>query len=351
MKRLVATAPRTAALLEYPDLEVKPNEVKIKVAYASPKHGTEVIDFRGASPFMGEYFSEEWRMFMPRARGDTAGVVFGEFALGNMIVGSIVEIGGDVTRYQPGDVVCSYAPICDTLIVNGVDNFRLRKLPDSVKWQNALCYDPAQFALGGVRDANVRAGDFVVVMGLGAIGQIAVQLASRAGASVVVGVDPLSYRREIALRHGAHYSLDPSACDLGYEIKKLTGKLGADAIIETSGNAGALQSALRGVAYGGTIAYVAFGKAFPAGLDLGREAHFNQAKLIFSRAASEPNSDHPRWNRRRIEDTCWQLLVSGYLDCEAIISPIVPFEDSAQAYMHYVDQHAELSIKMGVTFK
>lgn len=31
--------------------------------------------------------------------------------------------------------------------------------------------------MSGVRDANVRVGDFVVVVGLGAIGQIAIQLA------------------------------------------------------------------------------------------------------------------------------------------------------------------------------
>lgn len=40
--------------------------------------------------------------------------------------------------------------------------------------------------MSGVRDANVRVGDFVVVVGLGAIGQIAIQLAKRAGASVVI---------------------------------------------------------------------------------------------------------------------------------------------------------------------
>ena len=38
--------------------------------------------------------------------------------------------------------------------------------------------------MSGVRDANVRVGDFVVVVGLGAIGQIAIQLAKRAGARV-----------------------------------------------------------------------------------------------------------------------------------------------------------------------
>ncbi len=351
MKKLVAVKPREAALIDYKDRPIEKNEVKIQVKFASPKHGTEVIDFRGITPFIGEHFSEEWRMFMPREEGSTPGVVFGEFQLGNMVVGEISEIGKEVTEYKVGETVCTYGPIMETVIVNTIDNHRLRKMPDEAKWQNAVCYDPAQFAMSGVRDANVRAGDYVVVVGLGAIGQIAIQLAKKAGASIVVGIDPISHRCDIALRNGADVCLDPTSCDVGYEVKKLTNKIGADSIIETSGNAAALQAALRGIAYGGTISYVAFTKPFPEGLNFGREAHFNNAKIVFSRAASEPNPDYPRWNRKRIEDTCWELLMNGYINCEDIIDPIVSFEESAEAYMEYVDQRPELSIKMGIEYK
>ncbi|NHM32414.1 zinc-dependent alcohol dehydrogenase [Neobacillus terrae] len=350
MKKLVAVAPREAGFLEYEDRQVQPNEVKIEVEFASPKHGTEVVDFRGLTPFMNENFDEEWRMFLPREEGSAPGIVFGEFQLGNMVVGKIVEAGSEVKDYQIGETVCTYGPIMETVIVNAVDNHRLRKMPEGAKWQNAVCYDPAQFAMSGVRDAHVRAGDYVVVVGLGAIGQIAIQLAKKAGASIVVGVDPLSHRRDIALRHGADVCFDPTSCDVGYEVKKLTNKLGADSIIETSGNAAALQDALRGIAYGGTISYVAFAKPLTE-INFGREAHFNNAKIVFSRAASEPNPDYPRWNRKRIEDTCWELLMNGYLDCEDIIDPVVPFKESAEAYMEYVDQHPELSIKMGIEYK
>ncbi|GGB42121.1 zinc-dependent alcohol dehydrogenase [Fictibacillus barbaricus] len=351
MKKLIAVQPREAGFVEYTDRSIENNQVKIKVEFASPKHGTEVIDFRGQTPFIGEDFNEEWRMFMPREEGSKPGIVFGEFQLGNMVVGKIVEKGSDVTEYEVGETVCTYGPIMETVIVNAIDNHRLRKMPEGAKWQNAVCYDPAQFALSGVRDANVRAGDYVMVVGLGAIGQIAVQLAKRAGASLVIGVDPISQRCEIAKRHGANVCLDPTACDVGYEVKKLTDKLGVDSIIETSGNSAALQAALKGIAYGGTISYVAFGKPFPEGLNFGREAHFNNAKIVFSRAASEPNPDYPRWNRKRIEDTCWELLMNGYLHCEDIINPVVSFEASDKAYMQYVDQHPELSIKMGITFE
>src|SRR4051812_9873176 len=130
MKKLIAAAPREAALVEYEDRGIKPNEVKISVEFASPKHGTEVVDFRGITPFMDEDFNEEWRMFMPREEGSKPGIVFGEFQLGNMIVGKIVEVGSEVTDYQLGESVCTYGPIMETLIVNAVDNHRLRKMPE-----------------------------------------------------------------------------------------------------------------------------------------------------------------------------------------------------------------------------
>ncbi|HCS4547177.1 TPA: zinc-binding alcohol dehydrogenase [Escherichia coli] len=318
MKKLVATAPRVAALVEYEDRAILANEVKIRVRFGAPKHGTEVVDFRAASPFIDEDFNGEWQMFTPRPADAPRGIEFGKFQLGNMVVGDIIECGSDVTDYAVGDSVCGYGP--------------------------------AQFAMSGVRDANVRVGDFVVVVGLGAIGQIAIQLAKRAGASVVIGVDPIAHRCDIARRHGADFCLNPIGTDVGKEIKTLTGKQGADVIIETSGYADALQSAFRGLAYGGTISYVAFAKPFAEGFNLGREAHFNNAKIVFSRACSEPNPDYPRWSRKRIEETCWELLMNGYLSCEDLIDPVVTFANSPESYMQYVDQHPEQSIKMGVTF-
>lgn len=350
MKKLVATAPRVAEFKDYEDRDIMANEAKVKVEFAAPKHGTELADFRGVSPFIDGKFDDEWRVFMDREADEPRGVEFGDLPLGNMFVGTITEIGEDVTEYAVGDRVCSYGPIKETQIVNAVNNYKLRKMSKDASAKNAVCYDPAQFALAGVRDANVRPGDNVVVIGLGAIGMIALQMAVKAGASVVIGIDPIEKRREVAKKLGAHYVLDNTACDAGLEIKKLTDKMGADAIIETSGNVHALQSAIKGLAYNGTIAYVAFAKPFPAGLWLGQEGHFNQGKIVFSRACSEPLPEYPRWTRKRIEDVCWDMLMNGFLDCEDIIDPVIPFEEAAEGFMKYVDQEPSLSIKLGITF-
>jgi threonine dehydrogenase-like Zn-dependent dehydrogenase len=349
-KQLVAVAPRKAALLEYHDRSIRSHEVKVQVKYASPKHGTELADFRGETPFLKENYDPDWQLFLPGDADGPAGLRFGEWNLGNQWVGRVTEAGSEVSDFQVGDWVCGYGGIRETHIVPAVDNHRLRKVPESMSWKSALCYDPAQFALAGIRDAHVRPGDRVAVFGLGAIGQIAAQMAKKCGASYVAGVDPIALRREAALKAGADEAFDPASQDVGLELKKATNRTGVDVVIETSANVHALQAALRGVAYGGTITYVGWAREFSGGLHLGKEAHFNNPKIVFSRAASEPNPDYPRWDRRRIEDVCWEMLGSGLIDCEDILYPVVPFDQSAEAYCEYVDRHPERSIKLGITF-
>ena len=99
-------------------------------------------------------------------------------------------------------------------------------MPKRMTWKEAVCYDPAQFALGGIRDGQVRVGDNVVISGLGAIGLLAAQFARLAGAAMVIVCDPIEKRRNVALENGADLALDSSSVDVGFEIKKATGKRG-----------------------------------------------------------------------------------------------------------------------------
>lgn len=350
MRKLIAMAPRKAELKYYDEhLTVKPHQVKVQVEYASPKHGSELAAFRGESPHFHDYYDEDWKMFLPRTE-QKKGLDFGSWNLGNQWVGRIIEVGKQVKDYSVGDRVCGYGGIKDIHVIDAVNNFYLFKMPEEMSWKNAVCFDPAQFAMSGIRDGSVRLGDRVAIIGLGAIGQLAAQIAKIAGAEYVAVVDPIQKRREVALRAGADQAFDPVYHDVGLELKKATSKLGVDVVIETSANEQALQQALRGLAYGGTIAYVGWARPFKEGLNLGREAHFNNAKIVFSRACSEPNPDFPRWSWRRIEEACWKLLSENRLNCEEIISPVVPIEESAQAYEEYVDRNPDKSVKLGVKF-
>lgn len=321
-KELVALAVRQPALQDYEDGPVPEEHVRVKVEFGSPKRGTELTLYRGY-------------------RG--AGFPMG---LGNICVGRVIELGDGVEDFSIGDRVAGYSSLRETCTWRAGSVWRMSA---KMNWQDAVCFDPAQFALAGVRDGQVRLGDRVAVFGLGAIGMMAVQMARLAGALFVAAVDPLANRREVALKVGADIALDPNAVNVGAELKNATGGQGVDVAIETSASYEALHHAIGGLAYGGNIAIVGWAKECKGGLDFGEKAHFDLPNLIFARACSDPNRDHPRWNFGRILDTCWQWLSEGRFQCEEIVSPVVPFAESPKAYQE-MDEHPEKSIKLGMEF-
>jgi threonine dehydrogenase-like Zn-dependent dehydrogenase len=326
LRELVATSVRKAELLTYRDGPLPPDHVRVAVEFAAPKHGTEMHLYRGHAA------NQPWAQF--------------PFGLGNMFVGRVAELGSAVKDIAPGARVAGYSNLRPTVTCRPE---HLLRLPDRMTPKEAVCYDPAQFALAGIRDGHVRPGDAVAVFGLGAIGLMAVQMARMAGADFVAAVDPLAVRRGVAARIGAHLTLDPNTADVPKALKDATAGRGVDVAIETSAAAEALDTALRGLAYGGTVSYVGWPIRFEGGPDFGALAHFEVPNLIFARACSEPLRDHPRWTFKRICETCWQWLAEGRFQCEDIVQPVIPFEE-ALAMVRTIDEHPEACVKFGVRF-
>jgi threonine dehydrogenase-like Zn-dependent dehydrogenase len=339
-KEFIAPAQGQVAFQEYENPPLLPDQVRVRTLYAAAKHGTEMALFKGYAGPRGGY-DPAYQLFTQELA-----LVRYPLRLGNMSVGTVVEAGPAVTRLQTGDIVFNHGSFREEHIWPE----RVRKLPAGVPWQAAVCLDPADFAVGAIRDGQVRLGDAVAVFGMGAIGLMALQLARLAGAYPVIAVEPIPLRREVAAACGADLILDPTAGDAGLEIKKATGKRGADVCIEYSGHHLALQAALRGVAYNGTVVAGAWPGSYPAGLDFGAEAHFNRPRIIFSRACSEPNPDYPNWDENRLIEVAWRLLAEGHLHCEDVVQPVVPFADLAVEYPK-IATHPETNIKLGVRFE
>ncbi|MGB3306217.1 MAG: zinc-binding alcohol dehydrogenase [Thermomicrobiales bacterium] len=369
-RELIATAPRTPQLREYDDPPLEPNQIRIRTELASPKHGTELVGYRN-DPVASRPYDAAWGAVMPRPP-EEALKRFPKH-LGNMAVGTVTETGAGVTRFRTGDRVFGHFPIRETQTVT---EDRADVLPIGLSAEAALCLDPVVMALA-IRDAGIKLGDRVAVFGLGAIGLIALQLARLAGAAQVIAVDPLENRRELALALGADIALDPTADggDAGLAIRELTGsptpeggqasgkrllggyverdtqssQLGVDVALETSGSIAALQQAIRSTRFGGTVCVVSFYGRDAAGLLLGDEFHINQLTLISVRAESLPMRDAPAWTLERVVRLGLDWLASGRIRTEGIVSPIVPFAESADAY-RMIDEHPERSIKLGIRF-
>jgi predicted dehydrogenase/threonine dehydrogenase-like Zn-dependent dehydrogenase len=126
--------------------------------------------------------------------------------LGYSCAGIVVEVGPGVTGIKPGDrVACGGAGYATHAEVNYVPRNLTVRIPESLAFDEASFATLGAIAMQGVRQADVRIGDRIAVIGLGLLGSLSVQILKAAGCRVL-GSD-----------------LDPGRCELGK-------RLGADAV-------------------------------------------------------------------------------------------------------------------------
>ena len=342
LKELLVNDDHMPELYEYDEKPLEAGRVRVRSLFGAPKHGSELTGFQ-YHPFRGQRYDEQAHIFKKSDETPPQG----RERLGNIFVGTVTGIGNGVEGFTVGERVAGYGHLASTHTVKADE---LLKMPERMTWQEAVCYDPMQFAMGGLRDAHVRLGDAVLVSGLGAIGQMAAQAAKVAGASFVAVSDPIEARRKAALENGADLAVDPAAEDFGLKLRGYTHNIGVDAVIETSANYRAIEQCLRALAYTGNMALVGWFKHNQVTLDFGHEGHFNQQNIFFSRACSEPNRDYPKWDFARICRESWKLVASGRIRCGNVVHPVVDFDECDRAYTRYIIQHPEESIKLGVKF-
>jgi threonine dehydrogenase-like Zn-dependent dehydrogenase len=116
-----------------------------------------------------------------------------------------------------------------------------------------LCPDIFSTGLSGAESGNIKVGDTVAVFAQGPIGLCATVGARLRGASLIIGIDSLADRLEVARRFGANVTLNVHDGDPLPEIKRLTDGRGVDVAIEALGRQETFENALRCVRPGGTL--------------------------------------------------------------------------------------------------
>ena len=108
---------------------------------------------------------------------------------------------------------------------------------------------------------GVRAGDTVVIYGIGGVGINAVQGAVHAGAKYVVAVDPVAFKRDTAMKFGATHAFG-TADEATATIAELTWGQMADQALVTVGNLdeGVVGTAFHAIGKGGTVVIVGLGR-------------------------------------------------------------------------------------------
>lgn len=144
----------------------------------------------------------------------------------------------------------------------------LAKIPAGISKEDALmCVDMVTTGFTGAEAAEIRVGDTVVVMGIGATGLMAVQGAALMGAAriIAVGTRPVSVK--LAKEFGANEVLSYKDGDIAEQVLRMTGGIGADAVIICGGDDRAMAQAIDMVRYG--IGRVVNMKHYPGDGDIG----------------------------------------------------------------------------------
>jgi threonine dehydrogenase-like Zn-dependent dehydrogenase len=347
-KRLAITGPYQVEILDYEDPPLGPNQVLVKTELASGKHGTTMgmLDNR---TFEGQQFDQEMRLFVEDTNPDAQRQPTRDspWNLGTTGVGIVTEVGDEVSQFKVGERVFGLMDVRETNIRPVEQLWELGEIDPYL----ALCVEPAYVAFHSVRESQMRYGDAVVVVGLGALGLLAVRMARESGAETLIAIDPLPHRRELAAAYGADYTLDPNQGDAALEVHKLTGGKGVDIAIELSGVYPALQTAIRCVRVGGLVCSTGFYQGESKGLWLGREWHHNRLTMIVPHGCGwgHPPRDYPLWDSQRAYDAIVSMMRKGRLSADGLINLTLKPQDANRIFDIIREQTNEVT-KYAVDF-
>ncbi len=212
--------------------------------------------------------------------------------LGHEFAGVVEKVGASVTDFFPGERVvgephtkfCGRCFLCRTGRVQLCKSKRspgwgingafadyitmpavlLHRIPDTVPFEIAALTEPLAVVVHQITErVRLEPQDFVVITGSGPIGLLAAFAAKQSGAAKVM-ITGLSsgekLRFKIAKELGADYAINVDKVEPVQKILELTGGVGADLVIETSGAPQAIAQSAQLVRTCGRMSMIGFPK-------------------------------------------------------------------------------------------
>ena len=215
-----------------------------------------------------------------KIRGDT---VNKPTVLGHEVVGEIVKKGKNISKFEIGDRVitaihvpcftCHYCnkghyTICEQFRTNNIDpggfaefiripelhlNHLTHKVSNNVTDEEATLIEPIACCLHGLKQADIRPNDSVLIMGAGTIGILHAQLAKIKGANKVIVSDMSKFKLQKALNVGCDYAINIKEKNIIDEVNKITDGQGVDVIVIAAGVSSLVADAVNMVRRAGKI--------------------------------------------------------------------------------------------------
>lgn len=263
--------------------------------------------------------------------------------LGYSSAGEVIEVGKDVRDLRVGDrVACGGAGYASHAEVIFVPKNLCVRVPEGLDMQSAAFATIGSIALQSVRQAELTLGEWVAVIGLGLIGQLAAQLV-RASGCQVLAIDLDQARVELARKLGADCATSARQDEIFTLAQEMTSAVGIDACIlaaSTTSNQ-PLELAARLCRDKGRIVSVGLVK-----MDVPRQIFYQkELELKLSRsygpgrydpAYEEQGVDYPvgyvRWTERRNLSQFLKLVAAHQVNVRDLVTHVFDIRDAEEAY-------------------
>lgn len=365
---------------EVPAPQVEPGRVLVRVDHSCISIGTEMSGVRSSGTPLWkramqqpEHVKRVVQMVRDQGLARTKSLIEGKLAAGNptgySAAGVVIEVGVGIDDLKPGDkVACAGAQCAHHAEIICVPRNLAVKVPGELELSYASTVTLGAIAMQGVRRASPTLGESFVVIGLGVLGQLAVQLLKANGCRVI-GVDLDKKRMKLAEEHGMNAGVYPEDGSSIEHVIRLTDGIGADGVIITAATPSdqVVSTAFQMCRKKGRVVLVG-----DVGLNLNR-ADFYQKELDFFISSSygpgryddryeEEGVDYPisyvRWTENRNMAEFIHLLSERKVIVDRLIHKVYPIDQATQAYgelkdspdkplmvlLHYPDQGQATSI-------
>jgi polar amino acid transport system substrate-binding protein len=262
--------------------------------------------------------------------------------LGYSCAGEVISVGEGAEEFRPGDrVACAGGTYANHAEVNFVPRNLAVHIPPQVSTEAASLTTIGAIALQGLRQAEIRIGETVAVIGAGLVGVLTIQIARAAGCRVVA-IDLSPERVARAEAFGAHLSLAASDPALLSKIRGFS-RYGVDAAILTAATESAEPAELaaqilrdrgRIIVVGAVGMGVSRGNMYMKELSLALSRSYGPGR--YDSQYEEGGLDYPigyvRWTERRNMEAFLDLLATRQIDVTSLLEHRYSIEQGAKAY-------------------
>ena len=357
MQSIVINGPFDVDIVDEDVPQAGPGEIIVEAELSGISSGTEMFLYRGTYPNFELKKWPQWQTYPVYPGYELVGrvVEVGPPAAGAVAAESLDSLQpsagvvvADTDEFKVGDrVVClglhqQFAKVPATLAA---------RLPDSVTDEQATLAVLGTTTMHSTRRLQLEYGDTVAIIGLGVVGNLALQHARLGGAAKTIALDLDRARLDLAERVGADHTIQVGKEDAVELVLEYTNGIGADAVVEASGADGTLQLALEIMRDRGTVELLGW-RTGESSFLFG-DLYFKEGKIIATRAIG-PDPGLPyayvRWGYDQSLRLVVDIIRDGRLKTDFFQSSRFSYQDIKSVYEQIHNDPASIGLQAVLTW-